>query len=117
MYKRQTEHLGPQRQITRYLNDPTGDRLRTRIVEGARQRVVGGGVVEGEWSREGEYEGTYYRFDRAGNMVARRDGERDLRLVWDANQRLVEMCIRDRYYCIATKSQTCRETGAESRGS
>lgn len=85
-----TEHLGPQRQITRYLNDPTGDRLRTRIVEGARQRVVGGGVVEGEWSREGEYEGTYYRFDRAGNMVARRDGERDLRLVWDANQRLVE---------------------------
>jgi YD repeat-containing protein len=47
-------------------------------------------VVEGEWSREGEYEGTYYRFDRAGNLVERRDRERDLRLVWDANQRLVE---------------------------
>ncbi len=85
-----TEHLDPQRRLTRYLNDPAGDRLRTRIVEGARQRVVGGGLVEGEWSREGVYDGTYYRFDRAGNMVERRDGERDLRLVWDANQRLVE---------------------------
>ncbi|QVL49150.1 MAG: RHS repeat protein [Thiocapsa sp.] len=85
-----TEHLDPQRRITRYLNDPAGDRLRTRIVEGTRQRIVGGGVVEGEWSREGEYEGTYYRFDRAGNLAERRDGERDLRLVWDANQRLIE---------------------------
>ena len=46
--------------------------------------------MEGEWSREGEYEGTYYRFDRAGNLVERRDGQRDLRLMWDANQRLVE---------------------------
>lgn len=85
-----TEHLDPQRRITGYLNDPAGDRLRTRIVEGTRQRVAGGGVVEGEWSREGEYEGAYYRFDRAGNLVERRDGERDLRLVWDANQRLIE---------------------------
>jgi len=85
-----TEHLDPQRRITRYLNDPAGDRLRTRIVEGTRQRVVGGGVVEYEWSREGEYDGTYYRFDRAGNLVERRDAERDMRLVWDANQRLIE---------------------------
>lgn len=85
-----TEHLDPQRRVTRYLNDPAGDRLRTRIVEGTRQRVVGGGVVEGEWSREGEYEGTYYRFDRAGNLIERRDSERDLHLVWDANQRLIE---------------------------
>ena len=85
-----TEHLDPQRRVTRYLNDPAGDRLRTRIVEGTRQHVAGGGVVEGEWSREGEYEGTYYRFDRVGNLVERRGGERDLFLVWDANQRLVE---------------------------
>ena len=85
-----TEHLDPQQRLTRYFNDPAGDRLRTRIVEGWRQRVVGGGVIEGEWSREGEYEGTYYRFDRAGNLVERRDGKRDLYLVWDANQRLVE---------------------------
>ncbi len=85
-----TEHLDPQRRLTRYLNDPAGDRLRTRVVEGARRRVAGGGVVEGDWSREGEYEGTYYRFDRAGNLVERRDEERHLHLVWDANQRLSE---------------------------
>ena len=85
-----TEHLDPQGRVTRYLNDPAGDRLKTRIVEGGRRRVVGGGVEEGKWSREGEYEGTYYRFDRAGNLVERRDGERDLHLVWDGNQRLVE---------------------------
>ena len=87
---RVTEHLDPQRRITRYLNDPAGDRLRTRIVEGGRRRIVGGGEVEEEWFREGEYEGTYYRFDRSGNLVERHDGERDLHLVWDANQRLVE---------------------------
>jgi RHS repeat-associated protein len=85
-----TEHLDPQRRFTHYVNDPAGDRLRTRIVEGSRQRVVGGGVVEEAWSREGEYDGTYYRFDRAGNLVERRDGQRDLQLVWDANQRLIE---------------------------
>jgi RHS repeat-associated protein len=85
-----TEHLDPQRRITRYLNDPAGDRLRTHVVEGTRQRVVGESVVEGEWSREGEYAGTYYRFDRAGNLVERRDGKSDLHLVWDANQRLIE---------------------------
>jgi RHS repeat-associated protein len=85
-----TEHLDPQNRTMRYLNDPAGDRLRMRVVEGTRQLVAGGGVVEGEWSREGGYEGTYYRFDRAGNLVERRDGQRDLHLVWDANQRLIE---------------------------
>lgn len=85
-----TEHLDPQNRLTRYLSDPAGDRLRTRIVEGMQQRVVGGDVVESEWRREGEYEGVYYRFDRAGNLVERRDRKHDLSLVWDANQRLIE---------------------------
>jgi YD repeat-containing protein len=84
------EHLDPQQRLTRYFNDPAGDRLRTRIVESGRHRVVGVGVVEDEWSREGDYEGTYYRFDRAGNLVERRDKVRDLHLMWDANQRLIE---------------------------
>ena len=90
-----TEHLDPQSRVTRYLNDPAGDRLKTRIVESARQRVMDESVVEGEWSREGEYEGTYYRFDRAGNLVERRDEQRDLCLVWDANQRLIESYAND----------------------
>ncbi len=85
-----TEHLDPRGRVTRYLNDPAGDRLRTRIVDSVRRRVVGGGVEEGEWSREGQYEGTYYRFNRAGNLVEQRDGEHDLYLIWDTNQRLIE---------------------------
>lgn len=90
-----TEHLDPQRRITHYLNDPAGDRLRTRIVDSTRQRVANGEIVETEWGREGEYEGTYYRFDRAGNLTERRDGKRDLHLVWDANQRLIESHAND----------------------
>lgn len=85
-----TEHLDPQQRLTRYFNDPAGDRLRTTIVEGVRQRVVGGDVGEDEWRREGVYEGTYYRFDRAGNLTARRDDQRELDLIWDPNQRLIE---------------------------
>lgn len=84
------EHLDPESRVTRYLNDPAGDRLRTQIVERMRRRVVGEEMVESEWSRVGGYEGTYYRFDRAGNLVERRDDQRDLHLVWDANQRLIE---------------------------
>lgn len=85
-----TEHLDPQSRLTRYFNDPAGDRLRTQIVEGTRQRVVGIDVTEDEWRREGRYEGTYYRFDRAGNLTVRRDDQRELDLIWDANQRLIE---------------------------
>lgn len=84
------EHLDPQRRITNYLNDPAGDRLRTRIVESARQHVASEGQVQNHWRREGEYDGTYYRFDRAGNLVERRDRKRDLHLTWDASQRLIE---------------------------
>ena len=85
-----TEHLDPRGKLTTYLNDPAGDRLRTRIVETCKQQIVGGDVEQNEWIREGDYEGTYYRFDRVGNLVERRDQERDLHLVWDANQRMVE---------------------------
>ena len=85
-----TEHLNPQQSITHYLNDPAGDRLRTQVIEGARPNALPGGEADGQWSREGEYAGTYYRFDRAGNLIERRDGQRDLNLTWDANQRLME---------------------------
>lgn len=85
-----TEHLDPQKRLTRYFNDPAGDRLSTSIVEGVRQRVVGGDVTEDDWRREGRYEGTYYCFDRAGNLTIRRDDKRELDLLWDANQRLIE---------------------------
>jgi RHS repeat-associated protein len=83
-----TEHLDPQGRLHRYLNDPAGDRLGTRIGQGAKQGIES--EETGEWRREGECEGVYYQFDRAGNLVERRDDQRGLLLVWDANQRLVE---------------------------
>jgi RHS repeat-associated protein len=113
-----TEHLDPQRRITRYFNAPAGDRLRTRVVEGRSQGIVGGGVMDGEWTREGEYEWTYYRFDRAGNLVERRDGEHHSHLVWDANQRLVESHAKGvvtRYGYDALGRRLFKETGDRRR--
>jgi RHS repeat-associated protein len=84
------EHIDPQGRLTRYLNDPAGDRLVARVSE--RNPAIGPVSDSGgqEWRREGEYRGIYYRFDRAGNLIERRDGKRDLRLLWDVNQRLIE---------------------------
>jgi RHS repeat-associated protein len=59
--------------------------LRTRIAQ--RQQSEGS---QAEWYREGEYDGTYYRFDLTGNLVERKGPMSDTRFIWDANQRLVE---------------------------
>ena len=99
------EHLDPRQQLTHYLNDPAGDRLRTGVVgsiySGADdatgdEQSAQTGPTEDQWIREGRHQSTRYRFDRAGNLVERRDGERDLQLVWDANQRLVESHAGDK---------------------
>ncbi|WP_434212141.1 RHS repeat-associated core domain-containing protein [[Pseudomonas] boreopolis] len=74
-------------------HDAAGNRLATRVV--ARRAVAGAdaGAIE-EWWREGECDGIGYRFDRAGNLVARslrrQAGQPTLSLRWDAQQRLVE---------------------------
>ncbi len=77
-------HLDPQGRLKRYFNDPAGDRLRTRVHD------LHDGESVSDWRREGEYEGTYYRFDRAGNLTQRRGPRGDLHLTWDANQRLIQ---------------------------
>ncbi|WP_084162255.1 RHS repeat-associated core domain-containing protein [Methylocaldum szegediense] len=84
-----TQHLDPHGQVKHYLNDPAGDRLTTRIVEHEAAQT-GTPNAQGEWSREGEYEGAFYRFDRAGNLIERHDRRGALHLRWDANQRLIE---------------------------
>lgn len=85
-------HLDPQGQLKNYLNDPAGDRLQTRTTQETPDR---GGHVD--WRREGVYDddGTYYRFDRAGNLVRRKEAENETLLCWDANQRLVESATND----------------------
>ncbi|WP_320041745.1 hypothetical protein [uncultured Desulfobacter sp.] len=78
-------HLNPEGKLQHYLNDPAGDRLITHVVE-----PPGGELSQQEWGREGTYEGTYYRFDRAGNLVERKNNDGHTRFTWDANQRLVQ---------------------------
>lgn len=79
-----TEHLDPTAKLTRWLNDPAGDRLTTTV-----RAPPPGQAGDGTWSREGTYDGTDYRFDRAGNLVERAGADGRLTLAWDANNRLI----------------------------
>jgi RHS repeat-associated protein len=91
---RVTRHLDPHGQVKRYLNDLAGDRLKTQIaIREAAQ--AGEPATQGEWSREGEYESAFYRFDCAGNLICRHDQRGALHLRWDANQRLIESRLND----------------------
>lgn len=83
---RLTEHLDPQQKLTQYFNDPAGDRLRTRINESAANSKDNAT----RWTRDGEYQGSYYRFDRAGNLVERNEPKKSWTFTWDGNQRLIE---------------------------
>ena len=78
------QHIDPTGWVHGFLNDPAGDRLRTRV-----NATEGEGGHRGVWSRAGEHEGAAYRFDRAGNLACKTDGAVRLDLHWDANQRLV----------------------------
>ncbi|AKJ29571.1 RHS repeat-associated core domain-containing protein [Caldimonas brevitalea] len=92
------EHVDPQGQLRRFFRDPAGDSLRTRVAQRPATAMGTSGDATASWGREGEHEGVFYRFDRAGNLVERgeagnaapsdADGQGS-RFVWDANQRLV----------------------------
>ncbi len=79
-------HTDPQRIIRQFVSDPAGDRLVTHVVGGGAVSALNG--RSDDWRREGEYQGTRWRFDRAGNLTVRDDGDQRLDLIWDANQRL-----------------------------
>ncbi|WP_232437393.1 RHS repeat-associated core domain-containing protein [Burkholderia ubonensis] len=82
-------HLDPDSRLRRYVSDSAGDLLRTHIHE---RRPAGAGEVprSGTWVREGEYNGCYHSYDRAGNLICRQSAEQDLSLQWDAAGQLVE---------------------------
>ncbi|MCW7539338.1 DUF6531 domain-containing protein [Aquabacterium sp. A7-Y] len=92
------EHVDPQDKLRRFLYDPAGARLSTRVTTQPMSPTADSQQGAGEWKREGECEGSYYQFDRAGNLRLRRDADgaapqHELagysRYEWDANQRLV----------------------------
>jgi RHS repeat-associated protein len=81
------QHIDPHHFVHRFLTDQAGDRLVTHVVRGSRVR--GGTSRADGWRREGQLNKTQWRFDRAGNLILRRDSEQRLELTWDAHQRLV----------------------------
>ncbi|WP_175906944.1 RHS repeat-associated core domain-containing protein [Burkholderia sp. BCC1640] len=86
---RVTARIDPTGQLRRFLRDPAGDLLKTRIRE---RRPIGAVDVlqSNTWVREGEYDGCYYSYDRAGNLTRRQESRQDLTLSWDAFGQLVE---------------------------
>lgn len=89
------QHTNPAGKIERFLNDPAGDRLQTRVREVKLRKIAGGeDEPQVQWTREGTYEGVHYVFDRAGDLVRKGSPNGpepgDLELVWDANHRLAE---------------------------
>ena len=85
------QHTDPRGQLERFFTDPAGDRLVTAVVQEQQQpaqTTQTSGIGEA-WRREGDYLGVQYRFDRAGNLTRKVDGQVRLDLAWDANQRLI----------------------------
>nr|WP_277398598.1 RHS repeat-associated core domain-containing protein [Burkholderia sp. Ac-20353] len=92
---RLTEHLDPAGKLHRLLYDSAGDLLKTTI----RHRNQ-----TGTWTREGEYNGCYYTYDRAGNLIRKQESTQELILRWDSAGQLIE-----------TVSLRPMQIGAESR--
>jgi RHS repeat-associated protein len=86
-------HIDPRSKITRFIQDPAGDFLQTRIVRQETGQSADPGATaaySSDWSRQGRYGPTGYRFDRAGNLTQRNDHEGTTHFTWDANQRMIE---------------------------
>ncbi|WP_063901097.1 RHS repeat-associated core domain-containing protein [Burkholderia ubonensis] len=101
-----TGHLDPTGKLHRFLYDPAGDLLTTHV----RDRVAAGAdraPQTGTWVHEGEYGGCYYAFDRAGNLVRKRDAQQDMVLRWDAMGQLVETVVVPHAQSGTANNQVC----------
>ncbi|TCW75947.1 type IV secretion protein Rhs [Burkholderia sp. SRS-46] len=87
---RVTRHIDPAGKLHRFLYDPAGDLLKTHVRQGMGAGPFRVDQPGGAWAREGEIDGRRYTFDRAGNLVRKRDERGDLRLSWDADGLLIE---------------------------
>ncbi len=75
-------HTNPEGIVKRYLADSLGDLLATKVTDN-----------EANWSREGKFEGGFYRFDRAGNLKEHKGSNGEMYLKWDASNRLIESTV------------------------
>ncbi len=83
-------HTDPAGRVKQYLHDPAGDLLREVEADGmAEPATPDEKDASGGWRRAAAYDGVVCLYDAAGNMVLRRDDRGELRLEWDANNRLV----------------------------
>lgn len=71
-------HINPEGKLKHYIHDEAGDLMLTKLDS------------KDNWSREGLYDGTQYKFDRAGNLVNRISKDSETVFIWDSNSRLVE---------------------------
>ncbi|WP_193100525.1 RHS repeat-associated core domain-containing protein [Burkholderia sp. Z1] len=85
-----TQHLDPVGNLHRFLYDAAGDLLKTRVGQDKQADVRLAGEQTDTWSREGEYGGCHYTFDRAGNLVRKVSAQQDLSLRWDGDGLLIE---------------------------
>ncbi|VWB33907.1 rhsD protein [Burkholderia lata] len=81
------EHVDPVGKLNRFLYDPAGNLMKTRIRQ--RSTIDKNSQID-TWVREGELDGCNYVFDRIGNLVRKQDSQQDLRLQWDGDGLLIE---------------------------
>ncbi|RQS77021.1 type IV secretion protein Rhs [Burkholderia sp. Bp8963] len=110
-----TGHLDPAGKLHRFLYDSTGDLLRTTIRGGNRNQTGRFGQEQqtDTWVREGEYEGCYCVYDRAGNLIRKRESTQDLVLRWDASGQLIETVSLRPMHIGAEGHHVCIRTGYE----
>ncbi|SOE98662.1 RHS repeat-associated core domain-containing protein [Burkholderia sp. OK233] len=85
-------HLNPTKQLRPYFYDPASDLLKTHIRERHASDATDSMKV-GTWIREGKYKDDYHAYDRAGNLIHKRDAAQDLTLHWDAAGQLTETVV------------------------
>ncbi|WGY72034.1 type IV secretion protein Rhs [Burkholderia cepacia] len=80
-------HTNPAGRLRRFIYDPVGDLLRTRVSERRSAEPV---TRPSAWIRDGEFENCYFAFDRAGNLIRKQSTEHELALHWDSTGQLTE---------------------------
>ncbi|MFD3537872.1 hypothetical protein, partial [Streptomyces sp. NPDC058661] len=83
-------HIEPAGKLQRFLYDPAGNLMKTRIRLDPQHGVFGQDPHIDTWVREGEYGDFFYTYDRAGNLTHKQGANQDLVLHWNVSGQLIE---------------------------